>query len=203
MKTVQSLLLILSLLVSMRPLKKVRGVTLVETVLYIGLLALLVSTYIALLSQLTLMQDRQSLSGRLAESATLALDQTVQFIENAQRINVTGSALGTSTSVLQFTDATGATVTLDTVVQTVIFSGVNQQVRRLRYTRSGQTYYLTDTDVNVVTWRVDDVRTSSAELSGLNFVLELEVLNEQALGYRQGTVRQQTTIGLYPLTIEQ
>ncbi len=180
-----------------------RGVTLVETILYVGLLALLVTAYIALLSQLTLMQDRQSVSGRLAESATLALDQSVQFIENAQRINVTGSTLGTSTSVLQLTDASGTAITLDTAVQTLSFSGVNQQVRRLRYSRAGQTYYLTDANVNVVTWRVDDVRTASNELSGLNFVLELEVLNEQTSGFRQGTVLQQTSVGLYPLTIEQ
>ena len=184
-------------------LKDNRGVTLIETILYVGLLVLLVSAYVALLSQLTLMQDRQSIGGRLPESATLALDQVTQVVENAQRINVTGSTLGTPTSVLQLTDATGTTMTIDSVVQTINFSGVNQSVRRLRYSRSGQTYYLTDADVNVVTWQVDDVRTTANELSGLNIVLELEILNEQSSGYRQGTVRQQTTVSLYPLTIEQ
>ncbi len=188
---------------NMRIMRDIHGVTLLETVIYIGLLTVLVSAYIGILTQLTTIQDRQSISGRLAESATLALDQVTQFTENAQSITVSTSTLGTSTSVLQFKDATGTAVTIDTVIQTINFSGINQNVRRLRYIRGGQTYYLTDTDVNVVTWQVDDVRTTSNALSGLNFTLELEILNEQSSGYRQGTVRQLTSVSFYSLTIEQ
>src|SRR5690242_6817420 len=96
--------------------KDIRGVTLVETVLYVGLLALLVSTYVALLTQLTLMQDRESIGGRLAESSNLVLNQVTHFVENAQRINISSSTLGTNTSILLLTDASGASVTIDTVV---------------------------------------------------------------------------------------
>jgi hypothetical protein len=179
-----------------------KGVTLIETILYVGLLALLVSSFVALLMQLTIMQSRTSIGGRLAENAAIALHFASTSLPSAQTVDITGSTLGSATSVLKYTNAAGATVTIDTVVTPIVFSGITQNVRRLRYQSGGVTSYLTDAEVNVVVWQVDDVRTTSSDLSGLNFILEVEILNEQASGYRQGTVRHQTTVGLTSLTTE-
>ena len=173
-----------------------------ETILYVGLLALLVTAFIGLLSQLTVIQARTSLGGRLAENAAIALHFVGTDVPRAQSINITGSSLGSQTSVLRYTNSAGTAVIIDTVVVPTTFSGVTQNVRRLRYQAGGVTSYLTDSEVNVVTWQVDDVRTSTADLSGLNITLEVEVLNEQSTGYRQGTVRHQTTLSLTSLTAE-
>jgi hypothetical protein len=179
-----------------------RGVTLVETILYVGLLALLVTAFVGLLSQLTVIQARTSTGGRLAENAAIALHFTTTELTSAQSVNVSGSTFGTSTSVLRYTNSAGTSVILDAAVEPIVFSGVTQNVRRLRYQAGGVTSYLTDAEVNVVTWQVDDVRTSTGDLSGVNLILEVEILNEQTTGYRQGTVRHQTTISLTPLTTE-
>ncbi len=179
-----------------------RGVTLVETILYVGLLALLVSAFVALLSQLTIIQARTSTGGRLAENAAMALHFATASLPSAQSVDVSSSTLGTATSVLHYTNAAGTSVILDTVIVPITFSGVTQNVRRLRYQAGGVTSYLTDAEVNVVTWQVDDVRTTANNLSGLNITLELEILNEEATGYRQGTVHHRTTISLTPLTTE-
>lgn len=179
-----------------------KGVTLVETILYVGLLALLVTAFVGLLSQLTVIQARTSTGGRLAENAAIALHFVGTSLPSAQSVNVTGSTFGTSTSVLRYTDSDGVAVIIDTVVVPTDFSGVTQNVRRLRYQAGGTTSYLTDAEVNVVSWQVDTVRTSLGDLSGLNFELEIEMLNEQSSGYRQGSVYHQTTVSLTPLTTE-
>jgi hypothetical protein len=179
-----------------------KGVTLVETILYVGLLAVIVTAFVGLLSQLVVIQARTSTGGRLAENAAIALHFVSTDLPRAQSVNVSGSTLGSQASVLRYTNADGTAVIIDTVVVPITFSGVVQNVRRLRYQAGGVTSYLTDTEVNVVTWQVDDARTTTSDLSGLNIVLEVEILNEQATGYRQGTVRHQTTIGLTSLTAE-
>jgi hypothetical protein len=179
-----------------------KGVTLVETILYVGLLAVIVTAFVGLLSQLTVIQARTSTGGRLAENAAIALHFVSTSLPSAQSVNISGSTLGSQTSVLRYTNAAGTAVIIDTAVVPITFSGVTQNVRRLRYQAGGVTSYLTDAEVNVVTWQVDDVRTSANDLSGLNIVLEVEILNEQATGYRQGTVRHQTTVSLTPLTTE-
>lgn len=183
-------------------LKNQTGVTLIEVIVYLGILSILVTGYVGLLSQLTVIQARTAVGGRLAENAAIALHFVSTDLPSAQSVNISTSTLASQASVLRYTNAAGNSVILDTVVTPIDFSGVTQNVRRLRYQSGGVTSYLTDAEVNVVTWQVDDVRTTTNDLSGLNFILEVEILNEQAAGYRQGTVRHQTTVSLTSLTAE-
>jgi len=178
------------------------GVTLVETILYVGLLAVILTAFVGLLSQLTVIQARTSIGGRLAENAAVAMHFVSTALPSAQSVNISGSTLGSQTSVLRYTNPAGTAVIIDTVIVPMTFSGVSQNVRRLRYQAGGTTSYLTDAEVNVVAWQVDDVRTTTNDLSGLNLTLEVEILNEQTTGYRQGTVRHLTTISLTSLTTE-
>ena len=182
--------------------KPPQGVTLIETILYVGLLAVIVTAFVGLLSQLVVIQARTSTGGRLAENADVALHFVSTALPSAQSINVSGSTLGSQASVLRYTNAAGTAVIIDTVVVPTTFSSVVQNVRRLRYQAGGVTSYLTDAEVNVVTWQVDDVRTTANDLSGFNLVLEVEILNEQTTGYRRGDVRHQTTVSLTSLTTE-
>lgn len=180
-----------------------RGVTLIETLIYLSLLIIFLFSYTGLLVQLATIQSRESVRGRMLDNgATIMHVWQIELVSSPQ-IDITNSILGTSTSELHFTNSDNHAAILDTVIVPISFNGTVHNVRRLRYQAPSEDTldYFTDAETNVVTWQVDPVRTSSGVLTGLDIVLELEVLNQNA-GYRKGTLHYETTVSLTSFTEE-
>jgi hypothetical protein len=189
--------------IDMRYYQSPRGVTLIETLIYLGLLMIFLFSYTGLLIQLSTIQARESVRGRMLDNGATIMHVWQTELTSSPEIDITNSVLGTTTSALHFTNSDNHEAILDTVLVPVSFNGTIHTVRRLRYQAptEGTLDYFTDAETNVLTWQVDAVRTSSGDLSGLNITLEIEVLNQDN-GYRQGSASYQTTMMLTSFTQE-
>jgi hypothetical protein len=183
--------------------KQPQGVTLIETLIYLGLLTIFLMSYSGLLIKLATIQSREGVRGRLIDNAATIMHVWQIELPSSSEIDITNSTLGTTTSELHFVNSEGNDSILDTTLVSVSFSGIVHTVRRLRYQSptEGVLDYFTDAETNVLIWQVDEVRTSGGDLTGLNIILELEVLNPDT-GYRQGTIHYETTLYLSPFSVE-
>lgn len=105
----------------------VRGFTLVETLVYLGVMVLvasaLVTTFLSL--DTTLLKNRTDRS--LTESASVSLERIVRAVRSADSIDIAGSTFGISPGVLELTE--GATTTVFSLASgrlTMSINGANQ-----------------------------------------------------------------------------
>ena len=184
--------------------KSQRGITLLETLIYIALLILilppLVSSLIRVTREVSLLDVRSRIN---TTSALLASEFTSELIQ-ATQVRVTQSTVGSSPGVLVFYDSTGQSVTIDRVSQSISFPGGNQTVRRLRMTRGASpAIYLTDPDIDVQAWQVDLVRNSTSVLTGLRFHFDFATLNQSTTDpHLNARLLSDFTVDLQPQTAE-
>ncbi len=97
-----------------------KGFSLVETIIYIGLLVLVLVAIMNMTLSMARAYGYFKLSRHVQTSAINALDRMVRDIRNAQSVNVGQSTLGTSPGVLTLitTSATGTAQTLQFYVAT-------------------------------------------------------------------------------------
>jgi type II secretory pathway pseudopilin PulG len=184
-------------------IKDKRGLTLIETLIYMGVLGVCMTAFFGILSQMLTVHARNSTRSRLAESAWLALNTLVANLEVAQAVDTTNSTLSSSPSALFFTLNDGTDVAVDVEQTPVDLNGNIGVVPRLHYALIGsEDNYITDSDVEVWMWKVEPVRDSGGVLTGLNLYLGIQVLNRQSLGYQQGRILYQTTVNFVAPTIE-
>lgn len=105
----------------------VRGFTLIETLVYLGVMVLvasaLVTTFLSL--DTTLLKNRIDRS--LTESVSVSLERISRAIRSADSVDIPGSTFGTSPGVLKLTE--GATTTVFSLVSgrlTMSINGVDQ-----------------------------------------------------------------------------
>ncbi len=179
-----------------------RGFSLLETVIYIGLLSLLLTSTVVFSLGLLQKVDVIDSRVRMEEKADLVLDELSNEITQAQSVNITGSTLGVAGSSLVFVDASGVSVTIDRASDSVDFPAGAQSVNRLRIQRGAVADWLTDGDISVESWNVQAVRDSSTTLTGLNIELYLDLLNDDGSVFRQAQFDASTTISLNGQTSE-
>ncbi|NQV89281.1 MAG: hypothetical protein HQ488_03095 [Parcubacteria group bacterium] len=179
-----------------------KGFSLLETVIYIGLLSLLLSSTVVFSLGLLQKVDVIDSRVRMEEKAALVLNELSNEITQAQSINITGSTLGVDGSSLVFVDATGVSVTIDRTTDSVDFPGGAQTVNRLRIQRGVTADWLTDGDISVESWNVQAVRNSASTLTGLNIELNLDLMNDDGSPFRQAEFDASTTISLNGQTSE-
>lgn len=180
-----------------------KGVTLLETVIYIGIIGIVMPSFTMFVLQMWNEQVGFDARMRLEQTTSLVFLEATQEITEADSIRVSTSTLSTDTSVFRFKDENGTDVVLDTTSTTVSFSGVNQTVRRLRMQRgAAAAVWLTDPEQNVTQWRVDAVRNGTNVLTGIRISFDLELLNKTGKVYRNATFAGDTTIALSPHTTE-
>ncbi len=179
-----------------------RGFTLIETIIYIGLLAIILPmlslSLLRLNEQFNLIDPRT----RMEQKASLVLSELTNELTNAESIDITNSTFGTDTSVLVFKDDNSQTIILDTEEFTEDFSEVEQTVRRLRIQRGvDPAVLLSDKDMTVDKWNIQAVRNSSGTLTGLRINLEFDMLDETGV-YQSASFDATTTIALQSRTTE-
>lgn len=180
-----------------------KGVTLLETVIYIGIIGIVLPSFTIFVLQIWNKQIGFDARMRLEQTTSLVFLEATQELTAADSVQVSTSTLSTDTSVFRFKDENGTDVVLDTASTTVSFSGVNQTVRRLRMQRgAAAAVWLTDPEQNVTQWRVDTVRNATNVLTGIRISFDAELLNKAGKVYRNATFAGDTTIALSPHTTE-
>ncbi|KKW30498.1 MAG: hypothetical protein UY72_C0011G0010 [Candidatus Uhrbacteria bacterium GW2011_GWD2_52_7] len=179
-----------------------RGVTLLETVIYIGLLAITLPYMTSFL--LKTQSEHQVFQARtqMEETAGILLSQLSYDISGADDISTSTSTLGTDDSALKFHDDFGTLITIDRPTVAVNFESGSQNVRRLRYQHGNDpAVYITGDAIDVTQWRVVAVRDSTNTLTGVHISLNLAMLNP-GTPYRNAAFLADTTLSLQPHTVE-
>lgn len=181
---------------------KRKGFSLIETVLYIGLLAILLPSFVMV--TLGYVQKSESVDPkiRMEEKVAVLFSEIQHELTGAQSIHVTGSSLEVDDSSLVFVDAQGVSVTISRTADTIAFMGGDQTVDRLQRETLSNTQWITDSDIDVNVWNVAVVRDSAGVLTGLNITITMSVLNADGSPYRDISFSTDTTINLQPYTTE-
>ena len=182
--------------------KSPRGVSLLETVLYIGLLAIILPAMAVFFLQVQLQHVAFDARTRLEQTAALTFSELQNNLTAAQAITTSTSTFGVNPSILRFKDVSGATVVIDCPSVSVVFPGGSQNVRRLRMqTGAAPAIYLTDSDIDVTSWQVTTIKNSADVLTGLRFNVNFALLGATKSVYRKAAFKSNTTISLAPQTI--
>ncbi len=179
------------------------GITLLETVLYIGLMMIILPSMVTFVLQLhgeELLFDART---RMEQTAGMVFSELQIALTASDAVTTSTSTLGANPSTLRFQDASGTTVVIDCPTVAVSFPGGTQNVRRLRMqTGAGPAVWLTDGEIDVTTWQVSTVRDSSGILTGLRISLDTAMVAPTTDALRSATFSGDTTIALSPHTIE-
>ena len=181
---------------------KLEGITLLETVIYIGLIAIMLTGLsVAVIRTL----DAEVSSGvelRMGQTASAIFLFLSHEMTEATSIDVTSSTLEISPGTFVFVDRDGTTNTIDRVEEVIDFTGTAQVVNRLRLTRGIEpAVWLTDRSINVTSWEVDTVRNTGT-LVGLRLSLSMNIVGAGVDAYRQGEYDATTTMALLGQTTE-
>lgn len=181
-----------------------KGITLLETLIYIALLLIIVPPLVISLIHVTRQVSLLDIRNRINTTSTLVASQITSDITQATQIRSSLSTLGSSPGVLVFLDATGQSVTIDRPTMIVTLPGGDQTVHRLRMTRGAlPAFYLTDPDLDVSSWQVDLVRDSASVLTGLRFHLDLSTMNQSVTDpYLNARFVSDFTVDLQPQTTQ-
>jgi type II secretory pathway component PulJ len=178
------------------------GLTLLEVVIYIGLISILLTGLTVAVLQTLKAEVSSGIELRMGQTSSALFLYLGHEMTEATSINVTSSTLDISPSVFVFVDRAGNTVTIDRVESVIDFSGTSQTVNRLRLVRGVEAaVWLTDRSINVTTWQVDPVRDTGT-LVGLRFTLDMDIVGAGTDVYRQGAYGASTTMSLLGQTTE-
>ncbi len=180
-----------------------RGITLIETLIYLAIMAILIPAFAALALQAVESGAGAAGKGHVNDSGLALLGMLEHEVTEASAVGVSASTLGGAFSTLVFKGKDGVTITLDVLQSVVVRSNTSTNVRRVRFQKGTETVWLTDRDVEVVAWQVDAVRNSTAILTGLRFSWTLRPLNPSSSAYRQGVFSGTATFDLFPQTVEE
>lgn len=180
-----------------------KGITLIETVLYVGLLAITLPFMVQFLLRTQSEHQLFDARMRMEQSAALLLDQLTYDLTKADNISVSTSTLNSATSTFKFHDDSGTLITIDCPTVNTTFESGSQNVRRLRYqSGANAAIYLTDNNLDVTQWRIVAVRDSSNILTGIRVSFDVAMLAPDGSPYRNAAFAANTTISLQPHTVE-
>ncbi|MFH1404902.1 MAG: prepilin-type N-terminal cleavage/methylation domain-containing protein [Patescibacteria group bacterium] len=169
-----------------------RGITMIEILIYIAILALLLPVIVATMFFVNERQGIYAARAQIEQSAGLLEAQLRHEIVEAKQINSSASYFANDLGSLIFIDADDNTVTIDT-------SG---SPARLRFTRgSDPSFWFTDNNIRVTKWRIERIINTSDELTGLKFEFALEPKNSKRV-FDSAKFEGDLTISLSPHTIE-
>ena len=183
---------------------KKKGITLVETLVYISLLALILPPLVISLIRVTRQVSLLDIRNRINTTATLISSELTRDLTESTQIRVSLSTLGSSPSTFVFLDSTGQVVTIDRPSVVVSYSGGNQITHRLRMTKgSSPSFYLTDPDLDVLSWQVDVVNNNASVLTGIRFHIDMATGNQSSMDpYLKARFVSDFTVNLQPQTIQ-
>src|SRR3989339_896504 len=184
---------------SMKQFQNKKGFSLLETVLYIGLLAIVLPLLTGFFLQFAQRHSVVDFRTRAEHQAAQIFTMLSFELGQANAIDVTNSTFGSTDSVLVFTDTDGLSVTLQNPTSLEQIGGEEQTIRRLQFERDGNmAYFLTDYRAQVPVWNVEAVRNNEGLLTALNITLEIETFDSSTTLFESARTSMQTTIALQP-----
>ncbi|MBI5369964.1 hypothetical protein HZA85_02125 [Candidatus Uhrbacteria bacterium] len=180
-----------------------KGFSLLETVIYIAILALVLPMMISVTLGLIQKTDKLDLRGRLMERAQLVSVELERELTESPSVSISTSLLDSDDGTLVYVDLNGVTVTIDRPTVSIDFPGGAQNIHRLRFTRAGSSpEWVTDADMDVAAWRLSAVRDSTGILTGVRVQMTFQMLNPQGGQSRNEAFTGSQTIHLQPQTTE-
>ncbi len=169
-----------------------KGITLIELVIYIGVLVLILGGMTIFLIQTVRIQGATLPAIEMNTANSQIMWQLRHEIAEATSFNETASTLESSPSTLVLVDGSGQTVTIDRIAD----GGVD----RLRLTRDSQSYWITGTSVDVTGWLAESVVDSLGVTTGIRLTVNMEITGNSNDAYRQNASQESTTLWLRPQT---
>lgn len=180
-----------------------KGLTLLETVMYVGITMMVLPFMVNFVLQVHDEQELFDSRTRMEQSAGLLFAELSQELTAADAVRTSSSTLNANPSTLRFTDANGNAVVIDRLTVAVTFPGGTQNVNRLRMqVGTAAPVYLTDGEIDVTEWKVVALRDSSNVLTGLRISMDYAMIQPGADAYRKAAFAGDTTISLSPHTVE-
>lgn len=179
-----------------------RGITLLETVIYIGLFAIIMPATVVFFLQFTQSGETFTRRAQMEQSASVILSHFNTELSRANAWNISSSILGSANGTFVYTNVSAENVTIDRPTDVVDFDGTPQNVNRLRMTiGTNPAEWITPRDINVTTFQLDEVTDGLGTTTGLNLLVEFDMLNPDGSPFRQANFSSQTTFVLRPSTV--
>lgn len=181
-----------------------KGMTLLEVVLYIGMIMIVLPAMVTFVFHLQGQQGMFDARTRMGQSAEAVRSVLAHTLVSADAVRTSTSTLGANPSTLRLVDVDGVAVVVDCPTVSVTFpGGAVEDVRRVRMqVGAAAPVYLTDSDIDVTSWRVDTVRDSANVLTGLRVNLAFAMLAPTTSVLRTEEFTGTTTYDLSPQTLE-
>lgn len=179
-----------------------RGLSLLETIIYIGLFAVILPATVLFFFQFTQSSETYARRAQMEQAASMILSHFNTELSRAESWNITGSVFDSDNSTLSYTNIQGQLVTIDRPTEIVDFDGTPQNVRRLRMTiGANPSQWMTPSTIDVVAFHFEEVQNSLGTTTGLNLRVEFIMLNPDGGPFRAATFVSQTTFVLGPATL--
>ena len=196
-------LILLCQIINMKGFRNNKGFSLIETVLYIGILAIVLPLLMGTFLLITQRHNTIDFRTRAEQQAAQVFSTLSYELAEAAAIDVTNSTLGVDESVFIYQDQAGVFVTIDAPITTEEIGGHEKSIHRLRFQRTGESaVWVTDYRANVTVWNVDVVRDGSGTLTGMNFSLTVDMLDSTGVIFDSASIDTTTTISLQPQLTE-
>ncbi len=174
---------------------KTKAFTLIELIVYIGILSIVLVSAIGFLWNIIGGSVRVSASAELTYSARLVLDNITYAGRGAHDVLTANSTLDSHPGVLVF-ENTGGDVTFDTATKDIIVGGQNVTIRKLRMkTGTGSPIDLTSDKVDVTDFVVKN-RTRGTEPKNVKVEVALAFVNPGQDLARDQTLSFETAVSI-------
>ena len=179
-----------------------KGFSLVETIIYIGILAVVLPAMVLLLIGMTEQTQLIDTRARIEQRAATLQTEIARSLVSATAVDVTQSVFGSPEGKLVYINDAGETITISNKSTDVFFSNGPKTIQRISYIRgANEEVWLTDPDMNVTSLQFDAVRDSSMTLTGINLDFSIELSNPDSV-YRSANFSASSTTALQGQTIE-
>lgn len=180
-----------------------KGFTLIEIVLYIGLIMILLPSIILMLLEVQKSQAHSYTKMLIEQTSAIILSEIQNEMTSAYSIDITNSTLDSDESAVQYRKNQGGPMfdmSYDT--DTVDIGSVLHNIGRIKY-YDGSEHWITPEQIAVTKFRIEPVRNSLNELTALNFELELSPFSTSAEIDKANVLYTHTTISLFPTVTEE
>lgn len=172
------------------------GFTLIETVIYIAIIAIILPALALFIVNIVSRQEQLAQRIQISQTTALLFDEFRYELQEARYVSITGSTFGVNPSSLRFTDRNGIVITIAVVNSTYTADGVSHTVKRLQLTQGAATSWMTGNEVTVDTFSVNYVRNGAGDLSAINIDLIVKPLVTTTTAQSAQTLTLSTSIWL-------
>lgn len=155
-----------------------QGITLLETIIYIGLLAIILPLSVTFLINIRNIQQRNINEWRVEDTSSLLLSELKIELSEATAIDISNSSLDSEFSSLVYQDRNNDTFTLQVENDSFLIHNETHDINRLRKV-GDSSQWLTPDQINITRWGIEPIRDEyRGTLTGLRLMIEISPYNQ-------------------------